>query len=54
VLIVYPVLLGQGKRFFSDSADPRELALVGTKATPTGVLINTYRHVGSLQTESKS
>jgi dihydrofolate reductase len=50
VLIVYPVLLGRGKRFFSDSADPRELALVSTKATPTGVLINTYRHVGSLAT----
>ena len=28
VLFVYPVLLGRGKRFFSDSADPRELALV--------------------------
>jgi dihydrofolate reductase len=52
VLIVYPVLLGRGKRCFSDSADPRELALVSTKATPTGVLINTYRHVGSLRTES--
>ena len=39
VLIVYPVLLGRGKRFFSDSADPRELAFVSTKATPTGVLI---------------
>ena len=51
VLVVYPVLLGRGKRFFSDSADPRELALVSTKATSTGVLINTYRHVGSLRTE---
>ena len=49
VLIVYPVLLGQGKRLFSDS-DARELALVSTKATPTGVLMNTYRHVGSLRT----
>ena len=49
LLIVHPVLLGQGKRFFSDSADPRELAFVGTKATPTGVLFNTYRHVGSLR-----
>src|SRR5580658_39580 len=48
VLIVYPVLLGRGKRFFSDSADPRELAFVSTKATSTGVLINTYRNVGSL------
>ena len=49
VLIVYPVLLGRGKRFFSDSADPRELAFVSTKATPTGVLMNTYRHVGALR-----
>lgn len=50
VLLVYPVLLGRGKRFFSESADPRELALVNTKVTATGVLINTYRHVGSLRT----
>jgi dihydrofolate reductase len=49
VLIVYPVLLGRGKRFFSDSADPRELAFVSTKTTPTGLLINTYRHVGPLR-----
>jgi dihydrofolate reductase len=52
VLIVYPVLLGRGKRFFSDGADPHELAFVSTKATPTGVLINTYRHVGALPTQS--
>lgn len=54
VLLVYPVLLGRGKRFFSDSADPRELALVSTKATSSGVLINTYRHVRSLRTESSA
>jgi dihydrofolate reductase len=50
VLIVSPVLLGRGKRFFSDSADPRELAFVSSKATPTGVLLNAYRYVGSPQT----
>jgi dihydrofolate reductase len=49
VLCVYPVLLGRGKRFFPDSVDPRELALVSTKATPTGVLLNSYRHVGPLE-----
>ena len=43
VLIVYPLLMGPGKRFFSDGAVPRELALVDTKSTPTGVLINSYR-----------
>jgi dihydrofolate reductase len=53
LLLLYPVLLGRGKRFFSDSARPRELALVSTKATSSGVLMNTYRHVGSLRTESE-
>lgn len=51
VLIVYPVLLGRGKRLFSDSVDPRELAFVSTKASATGLLMNTYRYVGSLKTE---
>jgi dihydrofolate reductase len=47
LLLVCPVLLGRGKRFFSDGADPRELALVSTKAASSGVLRNTYRPVGS-------
>ncbi|HTU27480.1 MAG TPA: dihydrofolate reductase family protein [Pirellulales bacterium] len=51
-LIVCPVLLGTGKRIFSDIAPARELALVSTKATSTGVLLNTYRPVGPLRTGS--
>ena len=51
VLVVYPVLLGRGKRCFSDSADPREFALVSSKTASTGVLLNTYRHIGSLRSE---
>lgn len=31
-------------------ADPREFALVSTKAASSGVLMNTYRPVGSLRT----
>ena len=50
VLAVYPLLLGRGRRCFSDGAAPREFTLVSTKATPTGVLLNTYRHVGALRT----
>ncbi|NML22290.1 dihydrofolate reductase [Pseudoflavitalea sp. G-6-1-2] len=49
VLIVYPVLLGKGKRILSDSYDARALEFVSTKTTPTGVLLNTYRHLGALQ-----
>jgi dihydrofolate reductase len=52
VLMVYPVLLGRGKRFFSDTTDPRELAFVSSQATSTGVLINTYRYVGALRTQA--
>jgi len=52
LLIVYPVLLGTGKRFFSDGAPPRELALVGTKAASSGVIISTYRPNGPLRTGS--
>jgi dihydrofolate reductase len=50
VLAVYPVLLGRGKRFFSDSVDPRELALVSTKAMPSGVILTTYKFAGPLKT----
>jgi dihydrofolate reductase len=51
VLFVYPVVLGQGKRFFEDGAAPRELTLVSTKAVSSHVLVNRYRYVGSLRTE---
>jgi len=50
VLAVYPVLLGRGKRFFSESVDPRELARVGTQAFPSGIILNTYKVVGPLKT----
>ena len=48
VLLVYPVLLGRGKRLFADT-DARKLEFVSTKATPTGVLLNTYRYVGPVK-----
>ena len=52
VLIITPVLLGRGKRFFSDVVDPVELAFVSSKSTSTGLQMNTYRHVGPLRTQS--
>jgi dihydrofolate reductase len=52
LLLVYPVLLGKGKRFFSEKASPRELALVDTKAASSGVLISRYRPSGPLRTGS--
>jgi dihydrofolate reductase len=52
LLLVYPVLLGKGKRFFADGTPPRELALVGTQAASSGVVISTYRPTGPLRTDS--
>ncbi|HWM48395.1 MAG TPA: dihydrofolate reductase family protein [Xanthobacteraceae bacterium] len=52
VLLVYPVLLGKGKRIFSNEVAPRELALVSTKAAASGVIISTYRPTGPLRTGS--
>ena len=49
ILITYPVLLGHGKRLLSDSIDARKLELVDSKATPTGLLVNTYKHLGPLE-----
>lgn len=52
LLFVYPVLLGAGKRFFSDVVEPCELALISSKAAPSGVPMNYYRHAGPLRTGS--
>jgi dihydrofolate reductase len=48
-LIVYPVLLGTGKRFFAEGTPAHAFELVSTTATPSGVLLNTYRVVGPLK-----
>lgn len=50
LLLVFPVLIGRGKRFFSDASDPRELALVKSETASSGVLMNTYRPAGPMRT----
>jgi dihydrofolate reductase len=50
LLLVFPVLLGTGKRIFADGTPPRELVLVSTKATASGVIISTYQPSGPLRT----
>jgi dihydrofolate reductase len=52
MLLVFPVLLGTGKRIFSEGTPPRELALVRTKAVGSGVIISTYRPSGPLRTST--
>jgi dihydrofolate reductase len=42
-LAVYPLVLGTGKKLFSDGFALARLALVESRALRSGVLINTYR-----------
>jgi dihydrofolate reductase len=49
LLVVYPVLLGTGKRLFAQGTPPRAFELVDTQATPTGLVLNRYRATGPLQ-----
>jgi len=48
VLIVSPVLLGTGKRLFAEGTPARKFELVSTTATPSGVILNTYKATGPL------
>lgn len=41
-LMIFPVVLGSGKRLFPDSPDKTPLKLVDTQAFPTGVIVHTY------------
>jgi dihydrofolate reductase len=45
-LPLFPVVLGSGKRLFGSGAVPSALTLVDTRATSTGVVVNTYRSSG--------
>jgi class 3 adenylate cyclase/dihydrofolate reductase len=42
-LMVFPVVLGSGKRLFRDAADTTHLQLVDTRAFESGVAVLTYR-----------
>ena len=48
-LIVYPVLLGTGKRFFQEGTPARSFELVSTKAFPSGIVFSTYKVAGPLK-----
>jgi dihydrofolate reductase len=49
LLLVYPVLLGKGKRLFAEGTPPRAFALDSTTAMPSGILVNSYKAAGTLQ-----
>jgi dihydrofolate reductase len=51
-LWIFPVVVGSGKRLFSDGTIPAGLRLVGSTVSSTGVVIGTYEPAGELVTGS--
>ena len=51
-LLVFPVVIGTGKRLFSEGAIPAGLRLVDSTASPSGVVMGTYVPAGELVTGS--
>ena len=51
VVLLDPVLLGTGKRIFAEGAPARAFELVSTTATPTGIVINSYKPAGPLKNQ---
>jgi dihydrofolate reductase len=51
-LLVFPLLLGPGKRFFGGGTVPAALKLTGSRVSTTGVTISTYVRDGAVRTGS--
>jgi dihydrofolate reductase len=51
-LWVFPLVIGSGKRLFSDGTVPSGLKLVDSKVSTTGVVIATYEPAGEIATGS--
>jgi dihydrofolate reductase len=51
-LMIFPVVVGSGKRLFSEGAVPAGLRLVESKVSTTGVVIGTYEPAGEIVTGS--
>ncbi|MHB1131762.1 MAG: dihydrofolate reductase family protein [Chloroflexota bacterium] len=49
ILLIYPVIIGQGTRLFPDTGRDTALELIESRATPSGVAIHVYRPAGRPQ-----
>jgi dihydrofolate reductase len=50
--LMFPVVLGTGRRLFAGGTVPSALQLVSATTTGTGAVVSMYRRAGSLQTGS--
>ncbi|PTM91404.1 dihydrofolate reductase family protein [Mycoplana dimorpha] len=48
-VLIFPVVLGTGKRLFGDDIPARALELVASRTTPSGVIFNRYARGGEVR-----
>jgi dihydrofolate reductase len=51
-ILVFPVVLGKGKRLFEDGSKPNAFKLTHSVTTPKGVVISNYERAGEVKTGS--
>jgi dihydrofolate reductase len=51
-LLVYPVVVGSGKRLFEEGVAPGSLKLVSSSVSPSGVVMGVYEPAGEIVTGS--
>jgi len=51
-LMIFPLLLGKGKRLFGDDAMPAAFKLVKSQTSSTGIIIATYERSGEIEVGS--
>ena len=49
LLLVYPILLGTGKRFLAEGTPAHSFELINTKAFSSGIIMNAYKVAGPLK-----
>jgi dihydrofolate reductase len=48
-VLIYPVVVGPGKRLFGDGTIPRAFELTASKVSPSGVILATFRRAGEVE-----
>ena len=48
-LLIFPVVLGSGRRLFTDGAKPAALRLLGSRTTAAGAVLTVHEPVGDPQ-----
>lgn len=49
-LQIHPLTLGEGKKLFAEGTIPAAFTLIGTTATPSGVIVANYKRAGEVKT----